>query len=87
MKKTIGLILVVFMVFSAFAFAANAAKPDGAGKPETLPPVNMDDDPAPEVILLPTDQTDNTPASDRAPGFIGDEGPQIEPPIDWLPCV
>lgn len=87
MKETMGIILAIFVVFSACTFAANAVKPDGEGKPKTLPPVSTDDDLAPEGILLPTDRTDNTPASDNAPAFIGDQGPQIEPPIDWLPCI
>jgi len=91
MKKTIGLLLAIFLVLSAFTFAASAVKPENpgksndAGKPENLPPVSTDDDPAPEIIILPTDQTDNTPAVDNAPGAITEDGPQDS--VDWVPCV
>jgi hypothetical protein len=91
MKKTIGLLLAIFMVLSACTFAASAVKPDNpgkpddAGKPENLPPVSTDEDPAPEIIILPTGQTDDTPAADNAPGSITEDGPQDG--VDWLPDV
>jgi len=91
MKKIIGRLLAIFLVLSACTFAASAVKPDdpgkpdGAGKPENLPPVSTDGDPAPEIIILPTGQTDNTPAADNAPGSITEDGPQDG--VDWIPCV
>ncbi len=91
MRKTMGLLLAIFMVFSACTFAVSAVKPDNpgkpddAGRPETIPPISMDGtNPAPEGLDLPTEQTDNTPAADNAPGGIGVDGPQDEP---YLPCV
>lgn len=87
MKKMIAFLLALFLAFSACTFAASAGKPDNPGKPESIPPINTDNDPSPEVILPPTDQTDNTPASDNAPCFIGDDGPLVDPPADWIPCV
>jgi hypothetical protein len=91
MRKTIGFLLAIFMVFSASLFAASAVKPDNpgkpndAGRPEILPPISTDGGPAPEVIIPPTGQTDNTPAADNAPGSITEDGPQEG--IDYLPCV
>ena len=91
MRKIIGILLAVLVVFSACTFAVSAVKPDSpgksedAGKPEILPLISIDDNPAPEIIILPTDQTDNTPAADNAPGAVTEDGPQDS--IDWIPCV
>ena len=91
MKRTIGLLLSIFVVFSACTFAAIAVKPDNpgksedAGRPDWVPAVSIDDDPSPEIIILPTGQTDNTPAADNAPGAVTEDGPQDS--VDWLPEV
>ncbi|HUS76622.1 MAG TPA: hypothetical protein VMY43_11530 [Methanothrix sp.] len=48
------------------------------------PAINTYDDHAQEIIILPTDQTDNTAASDNVPDDmnIGEGGPVQEFPVD-----
>lgn len=50
MRKTIGILLAVFVVFSACVYAASAAKPENPGKPE-------------EIVIPAADQIDSTPAN------------------------
>jgi len=78
MRNLAAVLLAILLAFSACAFVASAVRPDNPGIPDSNPVFDGDDAP-PEV--LPTDQTDETPAADNAPNAIGDEGPQI----DWLP--
>lgn len=97
MKRIIGILLTMLVLLSACTFAASAARPDSpgksgnpgkpedAGRPDWIPPVSVDDNPAPEIVILPTGQTDNTPAADHAPGCVTDDGPQDG--VDWIPEV
>lgn len=68
MRKIIGLLLTVFLLFSTCAFTVSAVKPDSPGKsedagmPEELPPISTYNDIVPETIT-PTTQIDNTPAA------------------------